>query len=187
MKPAQKKFSLNRAASKNKFLSILLAALIVLVFSLLGCATTIKSYDSKGDKLSVAVLPDLDRAKPISVSVISSEKSDESEGVKDMLKNELMKQLKAAGYTVDSVASQSLGVNIIHLRTVGGFSRFMLGPLAGKAEVNIACDLTTPQKSASFRLNTSAIDWSGFAGTTADTVKKVAGRVVQIVEKNPKK
>ncbi len=166
---------------------LLLVLLVALTFSLLGCATTTKSYDSKGSELNVAALPDLDKSKPISLGVISSEKSEESAGVKDMLNNELMEQLKSAGYKVDSAADQSLGVNIIHLRTVSGFSRFMLGPLAGNAEVNVVCDVTTPQKSASFRLETSAIDWSGFAGTTADTVKKVAKRIVQAVEKKPEK
>ena len=79
--------------------------------------------------------------------------------------------------------TRRLLVDMTHLKKVGAGSRFLLGPLAGNAEVNVAVKVVDGGKTMSdFALDTSATDWSGFAGTTEETLAKVAERITLILQ-----
>lgn len=160
---------------------ILLLVVMIMMGILSGCATTSKM--TKNGHRDAQDIPFLDKAKGVYVNVTASHPDYAKE--RDILSDNLIVKMKEDGYIVSSSANdalQKIDVNIIYLKRVDPGARFILGVIAGFAEVNIIVKVSTPEKNGQFNLDTSALDWTGFAGTTEQTLAKVAERIAQTVQ-----
>jgi hypothetical protein len=165
---------------KNKIL-LFIALIVMIGFS--GCATTSTLTSADGTRNSARPLPVLDKTKSIFVTATAT--NDVYIKEKVLLRDQIITKLREAGYIAsssNSTSSQKVNVNIDYLRDVGGGSRFLLGPLAGSAKVNVTVSVSTAEKKGEFKLDTSAIDWTGFAGTTEQTIYKVAERIAMVIQ-----
>jgi hypothetical protein len=162
---------------------ILMLAVAVMMVALYGCATTSTVTGVDSSEINIQDVPVLDKVTPVSISVTAE--SDDFVGERDLLRDQLISKLKEDGYSISdgtSDASQKVDVRIIHLKRVTGGARFFLGPLAGSAEVNVTVDVFAAGKKGRFRLDTRAIDWSGFAGTTEQTIGKVVDTIAMVLQ-----
>lgn len=161
---------------------IVLMVVMIMMCVLSGCATTSTMTDAKNSQINAQDIPSLDKTKSVYVNVSAPNQDYAKE--RDILGDNLIAKMKEDGYIVSSSANdalQKVEVNIIHLKRVDPGARFILGVLAGFAEVNVIVNVS-PERNGQFKLDTSALDWTGFAGTTEQTVAKVGERIAQAVQ-----
>ena len=162
--------------------NILLVVGMIMMGILSGCATTSRMTDAQNGQ-NAREIPILDINKGVYVNVTTSNQDYAKE--RNILSDNLSAKMKEAGYIVYSSANddlQKVEVNFVYLKRVDPRARFFFGVLAGFAEVNVIVNVSTPEKNGQFRLDTSALDWTGFRGTTDQTLEAVAERIVQTVQ-----
>jgi len=164
----------------RKYVRLMAAMFVIGVLS--GCATTSTMKDAQTGQMNTQDIPVLDNTMSVYVAVTASNQDYAKE--RDILSDNLITKMKEDGFNVSGSANdalQKVEVNIIYLKRVNPGARFILGVLAGPAELNVIVNVSTPEKNGRFRLDTSALDWTGFAGTTEQTLAKVAERIAKAV------
>ena len=162
---------------------ILLLAVMIMMVVVSGCATTSTMRDAQNGQITAQDIPSLNKTKSISVNVTTANQDYAKE--RNILSDDLIAKMREDGYIVTSnnnAADQKLEVNIIYLKRVSKEARFFLGVLAGTAEVNVIVNVAAVERNGQFILDTTAMDWTGFAGSTEQTLAKVAERIAQAVQ-----
>ncbi|MDI6717810.1 MAG: hypothetical protein QMD86_02055 [Patescibacteria group bacterium] len=173
----------------KRMLTVLLVVFMGLFFA--GCAKTLHSITVKKEIGSQEIISsDYKDVKTVSIDVITDKEwTEEANTLKTVLEEQIKSFFPKWNNTTNGDAK--ISVKIFEVKRVGGFARFLVGILAGRASISADVELKIDKKTEKYHIDAKAAESSPFAslaglksaalGNTALAIDEMAAVIMSIL------